>query len=145
MGLENSPSLKEFEHGLPPRLPDSSRGHRRARALIAVLSVCLAVLVVVNLFSHQMMVFSSGSGTITGMVLDDQGRPAVAEIIIERTDLLTRSDTSGRFAVERVPAGEHLLVVASEDVALEYPIIAVAGTQVDIGTVRVATTAVATP
>lgn len=144
MSLENSPSLKEFEHGMPPP-PDPNRRRQRIRALIIVMSVIFSVLIVINLLQLRSLNLARGSGTISGQVLDARGTPVVAELIVERTDLVVRSDAQGRFELPQVPVGEHLLVVARDGVGVEYPIVVVAGTHVDLGVVRAETTAVPLP
>jgi hypothetical protein len=103
------------------------------------------VLLVIDIAQSRAVALFSESGTITGMVRDAHGQPAVAAILIEQTEIETRSDASGRFVVARVPAGNHLLVVARDNLGVEYPITAVAGASIDIGTVRVETTAVPQP
>jgi hypothetical protein len=145
MSLENSPPLKAFERGMPPQPPDPTPGRRRTRIAIIVLSLILGGLLVNNLWQSQAVALFNGNGTITGTVHDASGQPAVAEIMIERTKIESRSDASGRFMVAGVPAGEHLLVVARDNLGVEYPIIAVAGSSIDIGIVRVETTAVPLP
>ncbi len=143
MPFEKSPSLESFAQGIPPEPTDPERGHRIARTVIIGLMVMLGVLVVINLAQSRAVAIIGGYGTITGMVVDANGRPAVAEIIIERTDLVINSQPNGRFTVDGVPEGEHLLVVATANTGIEYPVVAVAGASVDIGTVQTpATTAI---
>lgn len=141
MPLEHSPSLKDFAQGMPPELPDPARGRRWARLLIVALSIALVGLLVVNLAQSRAVAVISGKGTITGQVLGLDGQPAVAELMIEQTDLLIRSAPDGRFVLDQVPAGERLLVVARDGVGVEYPVVVVAGASADIGTVRAETTA----
>lgn len=145
MPLEHSPSLSDFAEGMPPASPDPGRGHRWAYLAMAALSILLGALLVISLVQRGVVAHASGRGTITGLVLDASGRPTVAEVMIERTELLTRSDTNGHFVLPQVPAGERLLVVANDGLGVEYPIVAIAGASVDIGTVRVETTAVPLP
>ncbi|MBX0326707.1 carboxypeptidase-like regulatory domain-containing protein [Oscillochloris sp. ZM17-4] len=145
MPLEDSPSLQDFADGMPPPAPDPGRGHRVARAVIVALSVILGVLLVINVAQSRVVSLISGSGTITGTVVNANGVPTSAEIIIERTERIVRSDASGRFELQQVPAGPQLLVVAFDGVGVEYPITAVAGASVNIGTVQAETTAVPLP
>jgi hypothetical protein len=145
MSLENSPPLNAFERGMPPPPPDPRPGRLRVRIAIIALSLILGVLLVINLSQSQTLALFSGSGTISGMVRDARGQPAVAAILIEQTEIEARSDARGRFMVAGVPAGKHLLVVARDNLGVEYPIIVVAGANVDIGTVRAETTAVPLP
>jgi hypothetical protein len=144
MSLEHSPSLKDFAHGMPPP-PDPTRRRRRIRALITVMSVIFAVLFVINLVQLRSLTLARGSGTISGQVLDAYGAPVVAELIVERTDLVVRSDLQGRFVLPQVPVGAHLLVVAHDGVGVEYPVVVVAGAHVDVGVLRAETTAVPLP
>ena len=145
MPFERSPSLKDFAQGMPPKLPDSAWKQRRIRLAIVVLSLVLGGLILLNVTRSRVIERISGSGTVTGLVLDARGQPAVAEILIERTALVTQSDPSGRFTLPGVPVGQQLLVVAHTGVGVEYPIVAVAGASVDVGTMRVETTAVPVP
>lgn len=144
MSLENSPSLQEFTHGMPPP-PDPMRGRRRMRALIVVMSVIFGALFIVNVIQLRSFTLARGNGTISGQVVDARGAPVVAELIVERTELVVRSDAEGRFVLPQVPVGDHLLVVARDGVGVEYPVVVVAGAHVDVGVVRAETTAVPLP
>ncbi|MFV9504462.1 MAG: carboxypeptidase-like regulatory domain-containing protein [Oscillochloridaceae bacterium umkhey_bin13] len=145
MPLEKSPSLNDFAQGLPPEPADPERRQRMVRYMIMGLMVILVLLLVANVVQSRAVARLSGMGNVRGQVLDRAGRPISAELIIERSELVINAGPDGRFAIQGVPAGDQLLVVAYAGVGVEYPVAVIAGSTVDVGTVQIATTAVPLP
>ena len=77
-----------------------------------------------------------GSGTVVGSVVDTQGKPVAANVLIVRTDLETQADAQGRFELRGVPAGDHLVVVALTVSGVQYRVQVAAGQVTDIGQLR---------
>ncbi|EFO81613.1 hypothetical protein OSCT_0468 [Oscillochloris trichoides DG-6] len=143
-----------FQRLIPPKphprqFPPPRRYEWELRVAVRIgtliLAIILVILVIIKIAQSPMAATIGGYGSISGIVIDSSGQPTTAEIIIEQTNLITATDANGRFVIEKVPAGAHLLVVARDNLGVEYPIVAIAGNSVDIGQVEVVTTAVPTP
>ncbi|WP_161569244.1 carboxypeptidase regulatory-like domain-containing protein [Candidatus Oscillochloris fontis] len=133
---------KPHPRQFPPPRPYEWEIRVGVRIGTLILALVLVILVIIKIAQSPVMGNIGGYGSISGVVIDSAGRPTSAEIIIEQTNLIIQTDANGRFTLEKVPAGAHLMVVARGNLGVEYPIVAVAGNSVDIGQVEVVTTAV---
>ncbi len=137
MGLENSPSLGEYERGLPP--PPANRAAKRRRVWlgIGVIVGLIVGLAVVNLSRSDQAARWLGTGTIAGVVVDEQGKPvADAEVIVVRTDIVGRTDAQGSFEVRGVPAGARAVVIARDGGGREYAVVVTAGGTTQLGEIQ---------
>lgn len=145
MSLERSPSLDLYRKGLPPQLPDPRAGRRRTwMAIVALACVALALGAGLALRSGAVALLM-GTGTISGLVVDREGRPVQAEIFVERSSVAAFTDAAGRFTLDGVPAGRQLIVVARDGVGWEHEVVVHSGAIVQLGPLRTEVTAVAMP
>jgi len=142
MALENSPSLKEFEQGIPEKLSDPSTKNKRIRILILILLGLLILILAFSFAKSDAATLLAGKGSLSGLVLDDDGQPFHGYIFILGTELETQTDAEGRFLIEKVPAGARLLIVANEFAGYEFPAFVIAGENTDLGQLKFITTAV---
>jgi len=142
MAFENSPSLKEFEQGMPEKLSDPSAKKKRIRILILILLGLLIILLAFSFAKSNTATLLAGKGSLSGLVLDDKNQPFEGYIFILGTELETKTNAEGRFLIENVPAGERILVVANDFAGYEFPIVVTAGENKDIGQLQFITTAV---
>ena len=71
MTYENSPSMSNFEQGLPDKLPDLEKRLRRFRQVIYVLCAIVLLLSVANLWYSNRSGGAAGTGSISGYVIDE--------------------------------------------------------------------------
>lgn len=136
MAFEESPSLELYKEGMPSRLPDPSRKRRILWMWIAGLTILSVGLTFLNMAQSGALAIMTGKGSVSGIVYDEQGNPAVAEVFVFGTDLSTRSDSSGRFVLNGVPAGPQVIVVAYRNIGREYTVQVMVGETVDMGIAR---------
>jgi len=141
MAFENSPSLKEFEDGIPENLSDPSAKRKKLRRLIFVLLALLVLLISFSFLQSNAAELLAGKGSLSGVVYDDNNQPFQGYIFILGTDLETTTDEQGRFLIEKVPAGARILVVANDYAGYEFPVVVTAGETTDIGQLQFLTTA----
>lgn len=141
MALENSPSLDEFEDGIPKKLSDPSARRKRIRILAWLLLALLLVFFGVSFLNSNAASFLAGKGNITGQALDDIGNPFQGYIFILGTELETSTQPDGTFLIENVPAGSRVVVLANEYAGYEFPVQVVAGETIAIGQIKFISTA----
>lgn len=143
MAYEQSPSLKEYEEGLPSSPPpDTSTRHKWLWAVITVLAVATVALAVITFVRSTAAAILVGTGSVTGKVVDESNRPIVADIFVLHTNIEARSNAEGLFEIHGVPAGQQSVVVAYQGAGREIIVDVVAGAQVNVGTVQLTATAV---
>ncbi len=143
MGLEKSPSLKEFEQGMPEKISDPSARKKRLRIVIFVLLGALIILLGFSFARSDAATLLAGKGAVTGLVLDGDSQPFDdGYIFMLGTELETQTDAKGRFLLEGIPAGARILIVADDVVGYEFPIVIIAGEIIDIGQLQFITTAI---
>ena len=142
MAFENSPSLKEFEEGMPEKLSDPSAKKKRIRSAIFILLGLVILLVGFSFAQSNTAELLAGKGSLSGLVVDDNHQPFHGYIFILGTELETETDAEGRFLIENVPAGEQLLVIANDFAGCEFPVMVTPGKNKDIGQLQFISTAV---
>ncbi|MBT3339196.1 MAG: carboxypeptidase regulatory-like domain-containing protein [Anaerolineae bacterium] len=142
MAFENSPSLKEFEDGIPQKLSDPSARRKRIRTLVLLLVVLLLFFVAVSFAQSDTSALLAGKGSLSGQALDDSGQPFQGYIFVLGTDIEAETNAEGDFFVDDVPAGTQTLILANEYAGYEFPVVVAAGETVDIGEIQFISTAV---
>jgi len=140
MNFEQSPSLKDFQHGLQEDLPPKKRLSLLQMVILVLLVTVFALTAVVFVRSDNQQLVR-GVGSVRGSVVDEQGQPFQAEIYILGTDILSKADSNGYFEISSVPAGKQYLIVADERVGHEFQIAVLPGEVLDVGTLRFVSTA----
>ncbi len=136
MALENSPSLKEYGKGLPPRPRERGAMARRLGIVIAgVLIVVLGVSAITLLQSDQAAGWF-GVGTITGVVVDDAGKPVAAQVFVLKPRLQAQTDARGAFEIRGVPAGQRAVAVVRDGSGTEYPAVVTTGDTTNLGEIK---------
>ncbi len=141
MAFEKSPSLEEFEDGIPQKLSDPSARRKRVRMLVLLVVIFLLFLLAISFAQSDASALLAGKGSLSGQALDDNRQPFQGYIYILGTEIETVTDAEGYFLVESVPAGTRTLILANEYAGYEFPVLVVAGETVDIGMIQFITTA----
>jgi len=134
MSLEDSPTLDDYEDGIPAKLADPGKNKKIARLVILFLLIGLLVLAGLNWLQSQEAGLLTGRGDLRGVVLDLNRQPIQAEVFLVGVDKTALSGPDGRFELKNVPAGAHTLVVAYQSSGQKYPCVVQPGAQVDLGT-----------
>jgi len=142
MAYEDSPSLENFEQGLPEELPGSDGNHKSLWKVIVALGVLVLVLGAVNFLKSGTMAKIRGTGKVQGVIVNEAEEPIQAEIFVPGTTISAKTDQAGRFEVVGVPSGERSIVVAYAGSAWEYPVQVLAGEVVNMGKLHFMTTVV---
>lgn len=136
MPIESSPKLDDFQEGMPEQLPPGHRGARPLRIAIAVLAVVVLAMGYSRLVQEGRLATLGGTGALAGQVVLEDGRPLQATVIVVKAGVSEVTDAEGRFQLERLPAGEHDLVVGYRGAGREYPVTVLSGQIVDLGQIR---------
>jgi hypothetical protein len=142
MPLENSPSLDDYKEGMPEKLPDSNINRRRLLVVMGILLLIILIVEGVNFLRSPLGVILRGQATIQGQVVNQLGQPIPAEIIILETRKSVVAGNDGRFVMENVPAGQISVVADYQGTGVEIPVSLNAGSNFDLGQIRVAATAI---
>jgi hypothetical protein len=141
MAYEESPQLDDFKNGIPNTLPDHVKNQRRNRRTIGILIFIFVILSVIN--SRQFRVLSvliSGTGSVTGTVVNEFGQPILAEIFVIGTDIEDRTGLEGNFIVDGIPSGKQSIVLAVQEGGVEYKVDVIAGSIVNLGRIQLVST-----
>ncbi len=141
MAFENSPSLDEFQNGIPKKMPNQSERRKRIQILLILFVALLLVLLGMNFANSNAANILAAKGSITGQALDENGNPFHGDILILGTELQTSTQADGTFLIEKVPAGARVLVLANAYAGYEFPVQVIAGDTVAIGQIQFISTA----
>ncbi len=143
MSFENSPSLEEFEEGIPHKLSNPSAKKKRLHTIIFGLLGVVILFAGVSFAQSNAANILVGKGAISGIALNDKKQPFNGYVFIVGTDLETTTNEDGSFLIESVPAGTRSLVIANETAGYEFAVDVIAGENTNIGEIKF--TATATP
>jgi hypothetical protein len=141
MRLEKSPGFEQYKDGIPDPPPDPADNRRRFRMVLLAALLLVLLLSIGNFLGSQTAALLTGTGSVTGTVIDEQGQAFRGEIFILGTELAVSTDPNGHFAMDRVPAGAQSLIVADDLFGREFPIQVVAGETIDVGQLQFVPTA----
>ncbi|MBM3150982.1 MAG: carboxypeptidase regulatory-like domain-containing protein [Chloroflexi bacterium] len=136
MSLTDSPTLKEFEDGIPEPPPSPTPRRKLFRWALAGLAVVTGLLLVAQFSRSDLAMGLAGRGGLTGVIIDENGNALAARVYVFGIDRPVDADADGSFVYSDVPAGLRSLVVAYNGTAQEYPVEVTAGRVVDVGEVR---------
>jgi hypothetical protein len=137
-------SVKTYRHDEPEQPPVHPAGPDRRkifRIIIALLAMGLIILLGLNYLTSPLVGIASGKGDVRGHVIDEQGLPAQANVIIFGTDLSTKTDQNGNFILKGVQEGSQILVVSHNISAVEIPITILPGQEINVGQIQFKVTA----
>lgn len=140
MAFDSSPSLDEFKDGMPSNLPDQKKRRRNTWLIILILFITVIALGVINFLQSDTAALMSGSGSISGVVIDENGSPVAAQIYVMGTHIRGAADESGTFSLDGIPAGERSIAIAYEGFGFEVPTFIQAGQNTDLGQVKYTST-----
>ena len=133
MSLNNSPSLQDFS---PIESDQKPQGKKSSWIVIAVLFLVVVGLAIFNFMRSESSAVLRGAGSIGGRVVDMQGNALEqAEVFLGNGNPSTWTDANGKFLLENVTAGEHVLVAGYEGLGVEHGVVVSGGTFVDLGTI----------
>ena len=142
MTTQNSPSLDDFENGLPDQLPKDKVPARKIifRILLGLSIGLLIILAAANIIKNNSIAVLTGKGNVIGSVVNEYGVPIEAEIFVIGLDIEKKTDAEGSFTLNNLPRGMQSVVVILNDGGVEYPVQVIPGETVDIGKVQIVTT-----
>ena len=141
MTLEDSPSLNEFKNGLPDELPKSRGPRKLTRSIIAILGIITLILATANFVrSGTVLAMFKGKGTVTGYVIDETYQPLLVEVYVLGTEIEARSDASGYFEIQGVPAGLQSIAIVTEDTGEEFQVEVFSNSIAGMGEIQLETT-----
>lgn len=106
---------------------------------IGILAVLLLALGTANFLTSNAATFIAGTGTVRGIILDENGAPVEAEIFIENSNLDTKTGKQGEFELRGLPSGRNILVITWMYAGYEIPVEIHRGGITDLGSILVPT------
>jgi hypothetical protein len=113
MSLKDSPTFDDAEVKFDPfgdlkkaKETGSQIEITRFRQFLLGLFATASLLIIVNLF-----VANGSAGSLTGYVVDLEGKPLSAEVFLLGTETGTFSDNTGYFEINNVPIGSYELII----------------------------------
>lgn len=141
MQLEQSPGFDQYKDGLPEPPPDPTQRRKRFRMLLLALLLVVLALSALNFFGSKSAALLLGNGSVTGVVIGQDGAPFHGQVFILGTELSAATDADGRFFLDHVPAGAQILIVADDALGREFPVEVRAGETVEMGQIQFVPTA----
>ena len=145
MGFETSPSVDLYKNGLPDKLPDPPRRRLIVRILLLVSIIVVILLSVISLMNGPVGNQLRGTGLISGRVIDVDGRPLPADVLILQSKKAVHTLADGTFTLSGIPAGERFLVATHQGQGVEIKINVVTGSTLAVGDIIIAATALPPP
>ena len=136
MSFNESPSLKDYQDGIPIKQVDPSRRKRITRAILIILVAMSLVLCIRDLIVSGSMNVLLGKGAVGGRVFNQEGAPLAGEVFILGMDQEVKISSDGYFLLEGIPAGYQSVVVAYNGTAEEYPVEIIPGETTDLDEIQ---------
>ena len=142
MSFDESPSLDEFQNGMPEKLPNPNERVKKFRILLLVITLIVALIGFSVVFKNTHTLENlTATGVVRGRVVDENGQPFHGRIFILGSQTLTQTDVNGNFELRRVPAGERVLIVADDLIGRDFTIQVAAASELQMGEIRFEPTA----
>src|SRR5262245_89687 len=110
MSLADSPKLEYDPSGRPPEVRPPWLKRYGPRLILIVLIVIFGGLTIVGLI--RQIALANPQGTLVGQVVDPQGQPLpLAQIFVSGVEQWVNTDSTGRFELNAIPAGEHEVII----------------------------------
>ena len=137
MSLDESPSLDQFQNGMPEKLPDPDSRVKKFRILLLIMAFVVALAgISVVLKNTRTLETLTATGLVRGRVVDQNGQPFHGRIFILGTKLATQTDANGNFEISRVPSGEQRLIVADNLIGRDFKIQVNIASELQMGEIR---------
>ena len=104
--------------------------------VIGIITLVLMVQIGLMLYDMNIPALLANRGDLTGVITDQSGHALAAEITVQGTQIKVQADASGRFTLEDLPSGKHSLVVNYHGMSGKYLVQINAGSQVDMGKIK---------
>ena len=108
--------------------------------IVGTISLLLTIQIGLILVDMNFSALLAGKGSLTGVITDQAGHALAAEIFVQGTPIKAKADASGRFSVEDIPSGKRAIVINYYGMSKKYEIQINAGSQVDLGDIRLSPT-----
>jgi hypothetical protein len=142
MQFDESPDLDQFKDGMPENVPDPDAGRRKFRIVLLITFIVVTLIgFTLVLKENNTLATLTNTAVVRGRVVDESGLPFSGEIFILGTELKTQTDANGNFEPNRVPSGEHILIVADDLIGRDFPIQVTTATTLEMGEIRFEPTA----
>ena len=106
---------------MPDKLPDQKKRRNLLWVLIIALIIIAAGLGAVNFLQSNTAALISGTGSISGSVIDENGKPVAAQIYILGTKVHGQALEDGTFHLDGVPSGQQSVAIAYQGSGFEIP------------------------
>jgi hypothetical protein len=137
MSFDESPSLDQFQNGMPEQLPEPNGKAKRFRILLLIMALVVALMgFSVVLKSTRTLETLTATGLVRGRVVNENGQPFHGRIFILGTKLATQTDVNGNFEISHVPSGEQTLIVADDLIGRDFKIQVNIASELQMGEIR---------
>lgn len=149
--IENLPGLQEIQDEIVveekqiEQKTQSQKRKKTVRYFLLGFFLLALILVGVNMISTYEKPIITGTGGVTGHVVNQSLTPVVADIYVVDSDLTAQSAGDGSFSLINLPAGQINLIVAYQGQGVEIPVMIESGQVSALGQIKVESTQIPSP
>jgi hypothetical protein len=137
VSLEDSPKLSNYDRGLPIRSPNGNKRRLLFRWILITLTVLIFTFGIVQVQNSDAFARLAGEGSVVGRVIDHQGDPYPAEVVISGTKISSTADNTGYFEISHIPKGEYAVFFLNDLYGWEQALVIDRGQKTNMGTVTI--------
>ncbi len=136
--IQDFPSLSEVQDEVEKA--GEARSHSKrpwTRPVTIALAILAVILAVIDFFPKGTPAYASGTGGVSGRVVNQSLTPVPAEVYLLTTEKVTTAGSDGTFTLGDVPEGQQQLMVSYGGVGNSTIVTIEHGKMVDVGQIRV--------
>jgi hypothetical protein len=144
--IDDLPGLQEIQDEIVveekqvEQKTQSQKRKKTVRYFLLGFFLLALILVGVNMITTYEKPIKTGTGGVTGQVVNQSLTPVVADIYVLDSDLSEQSASDGSFTLINLPAGQINLIVAYQGQGVEIPIMIESGEISILGQIKVEST-----
>jgi len=144
--IDDLPGLQEIQDGIVieekqvDQKAQSQKRKKTVRIIVMGLFLVALTLFAVNMIAKYEQPIKTGTGGVTGQVVNQSLTPVVADIYVVDSDLTAQSAGDGSFSLINLPAGQINLIVAYQGQGVEIPVMIESGQTSVLGQIKVEST-----
>ena len=144
--IEGLPNIEEIKGEIAveeeqiERKERSLKKKKTVRWVLLSLFLVAVILTGINFLANYEAPIQSGTGGVSGHVVNISLTPVPAEVFIVGSNLSAQADDKGQFSMINIPAGEITVIVAYQGQGVEIPVVVTSNETSKLGQIKVEST-----
>jgi hypothetical protein len=144
--IEGLPNIEEIKGEIAveeeqiERKERSLKKKKTVRWVLLSLFLVAVILTGINFLANYEAPIQSGTGGVSGQVVNISLTPVPAEVFIVGSNLSAQADDQGQFSMINIPAGEITVIVAYQGQGVEIPVVVTSNETSKLGQIKVEST-----